>query len=790
MTHLRSRVPHGQRLLCLTLCFLLVGPVLDVWANEGPPNIPIPRLSGDVAVDGFLNEAVWQQAAVLRSFTQYIPSDGRLAEDSTEVLVWYTDTAIYFGVRAFGDPASIRATLADRDKISGDDNIQIVLDTFNDQRQAFVIGVNPLGVQADGILRDASQRASMMGNSQGNRGYQIDLTPDFVYKSKGHLTSNGYEVEIQVPFKSLRYQSANAQDWGLNVLRRVQHSGYENTWTPVRQDAASFLAQSGTLNGLTNLRRGLVLDINPEITSGIDGSDGPNGWQYDGGTPELGTSVRWGITNNLSLTATVNPDFSQVEADAAQFQFDPRQALFFTEKRPFFLDGIELFNTITPLIYTRRVVDPVAAVKLTGKVSDTNVALLSAVDNKDVSALGKNQVYNMLRVRRDLKGQSTIGGLYTDFMEGSDFNRVAAVDGRLVFNSYALTFQGGGSMTETRGTRETAPFWNLLFNKSGRTSGFNFTFSGVHPDFQTASGFISRPGIANIFFTPRISRFGEEGALLENWTGSVSVLNTWAYERFQDGRLPNEAKLHFNSAFRLRGGWNISTSFLLESFKYAPELYTNYFVERRDDGGAVVDTVAYVGTDRLSNYDFVLVLGTPRFQKFSSNLFFIAGRDENFFEWAPANILFFTWTTNWRPTEQIRVEFRYQHQQFNRPSNNSVVGMRRVPRLKVEYQLTRAIFLRLVGQYDANFRDDLRDNSRTDDPILIFDSSTGTYNRTSRIRRNALRVDWLFSYRPNPGTVVFLGYGSSLDEPETFRFRSLERLNDGFFLKLSYLFRV
>lgn len=769
------------------MCGVAVPPIK---ASDEASTIPVPRLTGAVNVDGLLDEAVWQQAAVLRGFSQYVPFDGRPAEDSTHVLVWYTETAMYFGVRAYGDPASIRATLADRDKIGDDDNVQIVLDTFHDQRQAFVIGVNPLGVQSDGILRDASQRASMMGNSQGNRGYQVDLTPDFVYESKGQLTEDGYAVEIRVPFKSLRYQSAQVQDWGVNVIRRVQHSGYENTWTPVRQDAASFLAQSGTLDGLTNLRRGLVLDINPEITSGVEGSEGIRGWRYDGGTPEFGTSVRWGITNNLSMTATVNPDFSQVEADVAQFQFDPRQALFFTEKRPFFLDGIELFSSPTRLVYTRRVADPVAAVKLTGKVSDTNVALLSAVDNKDVSALGENQVYNMLRVRRDLKGQSTIGGLYTDFIEGNDYNRVAAIDGRFVFDAYTLTMQGGGSTTQTGGTRTTAPFWSLQFNKSGRTSGFNFTFNGLHPDFETASGFISRPGITNLFFTPRISRFGTEGALLENWTGSISVLNTWTYERFEDARFPNEAKLHFNSAFRLRGGWNISTSFLLESFKYAPELYTNYFVERRDAGGAVVDTVAYVGTDRLSNYDFVLVLGTPRFQTFSSNLFFIAGRDENFFEWAPGNILFVTWTTNWRPTDQLRFELRYQHQQVNRPSNNSIVNLQRVPRLKVEYQLTRALFIRLVGQYAANFRDDLRDNSRTDDPILIFNPNDGTYNRTSRLRRNDLRIDWLLSYRPNPGTVVFLGYGSSLDEPETFRFRNLERLNDGFFLKLSYLFRV
>ena len=639
----------------------------------------------------------------------------------------------------------------------------------------------------------ASRRAGMM--QVGSEGaYQIDLSPDFVYKSKGRLTAYGYEVEVQVPFKSLRYQSEDVQDWGFNVIRRVQHSGYETTWTEVRQAEASFLAQGGAMTGLTDLRRGLVLDITPEFTSSVAGApaEPDAGWEYGKVDPELGGNVRWGITNNLTLNGTVNPDFSQVEADVAQIQFDPRQSLFFPEKRPFFLDGIELFEMPNQLIYTRRIADPRGAVKLTGKVSGTNLALLSAVDARTTSATGDDhRIYNLLRVRRDLGGQSTLGAAYTDKIDGDNYNRVAALDGRFVLaKKYAVTFQGAASFTKRGGETTTAPLWDLRVDREGRRFGFNYSMRGIHDDFRAESGFFSRVGITTVAFTPRYTVFGKPGSLLESWTGSVSFLGTWDYERFVAGKIPNDPKLHLNSSFSFKGGWAVGGSFLIESFKYPPELYTDYFIERTDETGAVVDTVAYTGTDRLRNLDIVFNLRTPRFQTFSGSLFLIYGRDENFFEWAPADILFIFLNANWRPTEKLRFSFRYDHQHYIRFDDKSNVGIRRIPRLKVEYQLTRSLFLRVVGQYDASFVDELRDNSRTDDPILIFDPATGAFNRTQKFRRNAFRVDWLVSYRPTPGTVFFFGYGSSLDEPNTFRFRNLDRVSDGFFIKLSYLFRA
>lgn len=767
--------------------------VLLLAAAPEPPvtAVAVPRVAdATVTVDGVLEEPVWSQAAVLRGFSQYLPLDNRPADDSTTVLVWYSATAIHFGIRAWQDSAGLRATLADRDRIEGDDYVQLVLDTFNDRRQAYLFAVNPLGVQADGTLQDAARQAVNMMSAAPTGAYTIDLSQDFVFESRGRITASGYEVEIRIPFKTLRYRSADPQDWGVNVIRRVQASGHEHTWTRVLQTEASFLAQSGLLTGLTDLRRGLVLDLTPEATSTVTGAPDTTGWAYAGGSPSFGMTARWGITPSLSLNGTVNPDYSQIEADVAQLQFDPREALYYPEKRPFFLDGLDMFRSPTQLIYTRRLADPVGAAKVTGKVAGTNVAFLSGADNQDVSLSGENTpFYNLLRVRRDVGEQHTLGLVYTDRVEGGAFNRVAAADGRLVLGSaYALTMQGGGSVTGAGGESVFGPFWYATLNRAGRSFGLSVATRGFSDDFRAASGFVSRTGIVYAGVTPSYTVQGKPGAAIESWSGSILLDGRWDYDRFFDGRSPNDPRMHFNTGFTFRGGWQVGTSLLVESFAYPAELYTDYFIEQRT--GAGLDTVPYTGTDRLSNLDLVVNVSTPRFQTFALDLFFVGGRDENFFEWAPAWIAIGTLDVTWRPSEQLRVNLLYNHQQYVRPSDGSTVGIRRVPRLKVEYQLTRAIFLRLVGQYDAEVRDSLRDDSRTGDPILLRDPVSGTFSRTERLTRNDLRFDWLFSYRPTPGTVVFLGYGGSLAAADPFSFRGLERRGDGFFVKLSYLWRV
>ena len=741
--------------------------------------LSLPKVDGTVRIDGTLDDAPWQRAAILTGFSQYAPIDGVAAVDSTDVLVMYTDYAIYFGIRAFEPHGAVHATHADRDRIGADDHVQLLIDTFNDRRRAYAFNVNPLGVQMDGMFSDQSG---------------TDLNPDFQYESKGRVTDFGYEIEVRIPFKSIRFQQTASQQWGLNVLRAVQHSGQTQTWTPTDRGAPSFLSQSGTLRDLTELKRGLVLDLNPVMTQRTTGAPDATpaaNWQYRREDPEFGGNVMWGVTTNLALNATFNPDFSQVEADVGQVVFDPRQAISFPEKRPFFLEGSENFSVPNSLIYTRRIVSPEAALKLSGKQGGLTVGVLSAIDDESaVPGSTENPLYNIVRLKRDLGAQSTIGMLYTDRVHGDNYNRVAALDTRLLLgSSYVFNGQLATSFTRNAaGQSEWRPLFDFGLTKTGRTSGFNLNLEGTHPDFITQSGFISRADVARLSFTPRRTWF-PQNSVFESISFSPIFDNTWEWNRFRRGTEPNDIKVNTSTNAVLRGGWRATFYTWTETFKYPWYLYTNYYIQERDAGGAVIDTIPFVGTDRLTNIGVMTSVGTPQWRNFSGGIELVGGQDDNFDEWSSAWILYTTLNAEWRPSDRIRVNGRYIEQRTNRKSDGSLVRLRSIPRIKIEYQVARPLFVRFVGQHDATSIDALRDDSRTEEPILIR-AADGTYTQSTAVERSGFRADWLVSYQPNPGTVVFAGYGTSLGSDEFFTPKDLTRTSDGFFLKLSYLFRM
>jgi hypothetical protein len=759
--------------------------------RSGSLDVEPPRLDQAIDVDGQLNEAAWSEAAVLSGFSRYAPVDGAPADHATHVLVWYSPTAIHFGIRASAPAGTVRATLADRDRIQSDDHIIIFLGTYNDGRQALVFGVNPLGVQLDGALAEGTRGG---GATSGRE--TPDYSPDFTYQSKGRVTESGYEVEVRIPFKSLRYQSQPLQDWGIHVTRVVPQQGIEDSWAPARRDAASFLAQSGRLRNLADLRRGLVLDLNPiatfKVDGKLDGRDASNRWTYDPSRPEFGMNLRWGITPNLTMNGTVNPDFSQVESDAGQFSFDPRQALFFPEKRPFFLDGIEQFSTPNNLIYTRRIAAPIAAAKITGKVTGrTNLAFLSAVDDRSLSASGTDHpVFTVLRVQRDVGAKSRAALVYTDRIDGDRSNRVIGSDARLVWKDiYSLTLQGAVSRTAAADTVFTAPLWQGNFARAGRRFAMRYQVRGVDPDFRAAAGFISRTGIASASFTHQLTTYGRQGSALERWSGGVLVDGTWQYDELMAGHASQDRKLHFNNDFTFRGGWRASGSVLIETFGYDKPLYANYFLGREGPNG--LEFTPYPDGPRLPNLDFIVSMVTPQRGGVEVDAFVLWGKDENFYEWSSADIVFLNVGAAWKPTDKLRVDARYQMQSFRRRSDESIVGIRRIPRVKAEYQISRPIFVRMVGEYNSDWQDDLRDDSRTNLPIYILDRATGVYERALKRYAKSFRADWLFSYQPTPGTVLFAGYGNSLANlDEDPRRVQLRRTQDGFFLKLSYLFRL
>jgi hypothetical protein len=761
--------------------------------RAGQTTVHVPRLDAHIDVDGTLTAAPWRQAAVLTGFSEYTPIDGQPAEDSTEVLVWYSPTAIYFGVRAYEPHGAVHATLADRDKIDADDNIQFILSPFLHSRQSLVFSVNPLGVQEDGTITEGTTSQTGFGVTSQTGPPPTDLSPDFVYESKGHITPYGYEVVVRIPFRSIKYQSADPQDWGLNIVRKVQHSGHADTWAPTVAAAASFLGQSGTLAGLTGLERGLVLDLNPFVTQKAIGDSvarPSRGWHYGVERPQLGGNVRWGITNNLTLNGTYRPDFAEVESDATQLVFDPRLAIYYPEKRPFFLDGLEQFNTPNNLIYTRQITAPIGATKLTGKLGSVAIAYLGAQDEEPASiyAGGSHPLFNIVRLLDDVGSASQIGAVATDKEDGGTFNRMAGVDARFTFAKvYSLALQGAGSSTRLGGQTAAGPLWEGHFIRAGHTFGLDYDFLGIDPDFVAGSGFLSRTGVASATLDHRYTIYGSSKSFLETFSTDVLYNATWMYRRLTDGHSPEDRKIHFSGTATFSGGWQLLSGIYFESYGYDPSLYANYYLGHIT--GSDTTFTHFIGQTAIPNTDYVFQLNSPQFSQFSGSILYLSGRDENFFEWATADIGITELTVNWRPTSKLRWAFTYDAQFYHRHSDGSLVGRTLIPRLDVEYQLSRPIFFRLVGQYDAAYQDNLRDDSRTNLPIFFRDPTTGTYARAATFSTNQFQVSGLFSYQPVPGTVAFIGYGNNLVEPDAFHFTTLRRVTDSFFVKFSYLFR-
>jgi hypothetical protein len=736
--------------------------------GRGRPTVDIPRIEAEVAIDGALDEAPWREAAVLSGFSQYQPVDGRPAEERTEVLVWYSPSAIHFGIVAHDrQPGAVRATVADRDEIGGDDRVTIYLDTFDDRRRAYFFAVNPLGIQSDGVR---SEGAGTAGNLFGGN---TDDSPDFLFDSKGRRTPEGYVVEVRIPFKSLRYPGGESQRWGINVERVTQRTGYTDTWTDVRRANASFLAQSGHIAGLHDLRAGVVVEAQPFITASAAGA------RTDGGTferekidPSAGLNLKLGFTR-LAVDATLNPDFSQVEADAGVVTVNERFDIFFAERRPFFLEGIELFATPNNLVYTRRVADPIVGGKVTGKFGAFGVAHLTAVDD-----LGDDEaLFGITRLRRDLGSSSTVALTATNrFAPGGDYNHVVAADARIVFaRLYFVQGQFGRSWTRAGEATPEGDIWELQFDRTGRAWGFNYRLTGIGEEFVSQSGFVPRTGYVEASAFNRLSFYGGRGAFVENFTTFFGPNRLWDYDGFgSDGPIEGDEEINFDVS--LRGGWSVNAQAERNFVRLDPADYAGYTV-----GGTAPGP--FVPPAELSNnFSGSLGFETPTWRGFDAGAEVEYGETPLFEEAAAGRGFSIDAGFTVRPTAQLRAQIGNVYARFTRAADGSEFARTIIPRLRLEYQPSRALFFRFIGEYVAERRAALVDPV-SGAPLLVDGAPAGP------VDDNRFRMDWLASYEPTPGTVVFLGYGARMRDDEAFRFRRLRRSDDGFFVKVAYLFR-
>ncbi len=581
----------SQRLpfiLCAVLTLLLMPFVANAQmsttndlkiAPEKLAPVSIPRFASAPVIDGRLDDEIWKQAATFKDFIQFRPVDLVAPSKQTVAYIGYDAKFIYVAFQAFDEPDKVRATIAKRDAVFDDDWVGIFLDTFNDGRRAYEFIFNPLGVQADAMFVE---------------GVNEDFSVDVVMESKGSITKDGYVVEVAIPFKSLRYTAGKDKKWGLHLLRTIKRFNNEqSSWMPISKDNSSLLGQRGHISGLENVSTERTLELIPSLTISQEGQRVRTVSPHDvgllaGGTDrgrflnkpvglDPGLTAKYTITPQVTLDFTYNPDFAQVEADATVVTANQRFPIFFQEKRPFFLEGKEIFETLVSAVHTRTIVDPDHALKLTGKQGRTSFGLLYASDNAPGNLndeqrdfildqrndpdereslrkiLDKNATVGILRLKRDFGRENSVGLLATTYNFTDRHNHVGGIDARFRLNkTTTFTTQVLGSVTHrpffyaeegiVADRKETGLVYSGYLNMAGRNWGYEIGSTGRSKFFRADVGFNRRFDTNN----PMVFVRYQASEKPKNWLVSWRVFNGFNMNfdwRARNQRYNNETQL-------------------------------------------------------------------------------------------------------------------------------------------------------------------------------------------------------------------------------------------------------
>lgn len=475
-----------RRILATTILMVLI-----LWPRGGFSSskevFDIPRFTEAPVIDGVLDNPVWENEALkIENFHQLSPKEMGDPSEKTVAYVGYDEKNLYVAFRCYdSNPKKIRASVTNRDSCIEDDWVIIFLDTFNEKRRAFGFLLNPLGIQMDCL------RIEEGGNEN------MDFSWDTVYFSDGKIDEEGYVVEMAVPFKSIRFPDREDKVWGVTLGRNIPRKGEILLWPDFTREISGLITQSGEIRIRGDVEKGKNFEIMPVFTSLKT-----KGSKVD---PEAGLNLKWGVSSDLTFDFTVNPDYSHIEADAPRIEANQRFALFYAEKRPFFLEGMEIFKfPQVNLVYTRRIIDPLVGGKATGKVGRFTYGFLTAYDLNPTESLwevsdngGKqdeNALFNIFRMKADVGPGSYLGFCLTDKKINGSFNRVAGVDGQLKWkNNFFFSFQAIGSKTKYD-DRETnvVPALSAEASYFSKYWGAGVSWQSMHPDFEASAGFVNR----------------------------------------------------------------------------------------------------------------------------------------------------------------------------------------------------------------------------------------------------------------------------------------------------------
>ena len=501
----------------------------------------VPLITTPVTIDGRLDEDVWKQAAVFKDFYQTDPGNNVAPSKPTEAYLLYDEKNLYIGFKCWDEKDKIRATVAKRDEVFNEDNVRVWLDTYNDQRRAYILGFNPLGIQQDGIYTEGSGS---------------DFSIDIVMESKGVIEDWGWSVEVKIPFKSLRYTAGKGKFWGFNAARNIDRLNDEfDSWMPDDRDVSGVLIKHGKIGGLNDIKAERTLEVVPSITVGETGerkrtlpisAANANGFdpifypigvtdpgRFVNGSikPEIGANIKYTITPNITLDAAINPDYAEIEADAPVVSANQRFPIYFTEKRPFFLEGAEIFQSPLQPFYSRTIIDPDLAAKLTGKIGKNSFGFLVASDNAPGNYsederndpvirrridefLDKNAYFSVLRVKHDIGKENNIGFFSTMRVFPKNRNFTAGVDGKFKLDAATVmefqilgthsrkNFYDPDTDSSSYKTGNGVGYsWSLDYTTDLR--GWYFQASGRSENYRADAGFTRRTNNNRLFFANR-----------------------------------------------------------------------------------------------------------------------------------------------------------------------------------------------------------------------------------------------------------------------------------------------
>lgn len=737
----------------LRLCFLLFFiNILTAQATPdySKPSLFIQKIEQNIDVTGKLDNPVWAKIEPFELNYEIRPGDNLPAKEKTKVRVFYTESHLYFGFECYdSDPSQIRANLSDRDRIFQDDYVIIILDTYGDFQKGYEFAVNPLGIQGDLLATSDNEDSSI----------------DYIWEAAANINENGWTAEMAIPFRSLSFSENDLNKWVMNIVRTIPRAyRTQIAWTKIDRNLPGLLPQSGLLQGLQNVKSGSSIELLPYLMGQKNGtiSDFNNpasGLKYSDIEGRIGGSVKYSPSPNFFVDAVINPDFSQIESDAAQISVNTTFALNYEEKRPFFLIGRELLQT--PMYYSRSINNPLAAGRVMGKAGKLSYLYLGAYDRNtvieipgeersNVVASSLKSMANIGRLRYDFGNENYVGAMLFSRNLKEGHNYLVGFDWNYKFwnNWY---FSGEGFLSQTKeindlsllntsrklgnteysanldGENYSGSGIHLVLSHSSRNYNFNVGFNNFSPTFQTYNGLFSSTGYRQLFTSHTyIIYFDDKFVERINFGLSSSI-------QYNFENIKKEQTLQPRISIALKGQTNLFLSYLLvndEKFhgtQFNKINRTMFDISSRPFNGFEIYTGGQIGK-------FIFRSNNPR-MGFGHNLY------------ASVTV---------KPTANLNLSFSYDRAKLSDDNTGQLFYEGNIYRFVGIYNFSPRLFFRTILQYND------------------FDQSFQVYP--------------LISYKINAFTTFYAGATSDyLDYQSDHGF---VRTSQQFFIKLQYLLGV